>query len=159
MNPLLIKGLIFLALIAGAYVKGCSDEKGRFDEHLAVDEAINKAQVEWVTARVAASKATKQEVDNAYRARLKELNSDNAALLDRMRLDLSAKPIVSTLPGTAGSSNDTSCFNTTSLNERIRDALGKALAGTLGVLQRGESEYLILDACATWALKEYKERR
>lgn len=75
LSPMFYKILIFAAIVAAAYLKGCTDEKARFDEYKGGVEAIGKAQ-EKITKETndarkktteAVAKKSKDDVDRIKR--------------------------------------------------------------------------------------------
>ena len=147
-----------LALLAAAYVKGCSDEKERFDQFRAAVEATGRAQEELTKARISQSQSITTEQNDAYEKKLAELSITNSGLRARLRTDTS-RGVVPPVPSTAQGSPGTICFERDKLNRGILSALDTLLTGVAGVLQRGDEAGVALRTCAAWAIEQQKLNR
>lgn len=148
------------ALVLGAYVKGCSDERERHEAFRAQVEAIGKAQHERTLARIAEAKLRKKEADDAHAKEIAALRRRVADAERRMRdaIHASGGPVPA-VPGTAESSPSGEglvCFQRDELDRGIRAALERFLVGTAGVLSRGDEARTAFKTCAEWALKEFE---
>jgi len=84
-SPALLKVGLILALVAGAYVKGCSDEKERFDRFKGGVEAVGKAQEERTAERIRRDKQLQLEAENAHKAALNKLTGQYERYIARLR--------------------------------------------------------------------------
>lgn len=145
-------------LIASAYVKGCSDEKERFDEYKALVTAVGQAQERWAAAHRTAQKALTSRMEKAYEMDLALLRHSNAGLAEQLRLATTSTRIVPSVPDTATGDlkPSLSCFEGDQLDAGIQLALGKLLAGITGLFQKCAESALEGRACAAWVLEQWK---
>ena len=153
-NPYLL--LILGALLVGAYVKGCSDEKARFDSYKLAVKAVGEAQEARTKERIAKDKLAKKEADDAHAEKLKDLTARNTATVKRLQRELTSLRILPTVPGAAEGGTGLLCFQADELERRMDGALAKLLDRTAGVLQRGAEAGAVAETCSAWAMKEWK---
>lgn len=153
---------LLAAVAIGGYIKGCSDERERFDAFKAQVEAVGEAQRERTLARIAEAKLRKKEADDAHAKEMARLRARLRDTERRMRdaLDTGGGPVPA-VPGTPGSGDASGliCFDREALDRGLRGALERLLAGTAGVIARGDEARAALRACAEWAMKEYGQSR
>jgi len=148
--------LIIGALLVGAYVKGCTDEKARFDSYKLAVKAVGDAQEARTREKIAAQKLAKKETDDAHAAKIQDLTARNAATVKRLQRELASLRILPAVPGAAEGGTGLLCFQADELERRMDGALAKLLDRTAGVLQRGGEAATVAETCATWAMKEWK---
>lgn len=161
-NYLRIALLAFVvALFPLGYIKGCSDEKERFDSYKGEVAAAGKAQEERTAARIANDNMLKEEADHDHHEALRRLAAVHARALARMRADASGLivPSVPAAPGSGAADDDVACFGAGRLNELILGSLEHFLERAADVVQRGETAEAGFQACAEWAVKEWKAPR
>ncbi len=150
---------IVLAAAVGGYLKGCSDERERFEAFKAQVEAVGKAQHERTLARIAEAKARQKEAEDAHRKELEALRARARDAERRMRDALAGGSPVPAVPRAAEGGAGTICFDREALDRGLRGALERLLAGTAGIVVRGDEAASAFRACAEWAMKEYRENR
>lgn len=170
MNPLAILGFVgdnwklfaLVALVCGAYVKGCSDENERFDQFKGTVDAIGKAQETWAKKRTADQKAitTKKDIDHEETKRQLGLALGHVGNLSGELRKRPSGSIVPRIPATAeggdGGAGDGGviCF----ARERLRSGLDGLLQRLgeryRGLVGRGAGAITNFETCATWALEQ-----
>lgn len=158
----------YLALIAAAYVKGCSDESDRFDEFKTQLRATQAEQARWSAARTKTQQEISAQSGRETTAALTALRSTNDSLARELLKRPSGGQQLPSLPKPAPGDKDPStvCFQRDKLDEGIRAAVGrfqesrdKLLRGSLEVLQRGDEKVVTLVQCEAWAAEQEKLNR
>jgi len=108
MNPYI---LLFLgALLVGAYIKGCSDEKERFDSYKIAVKAVGEAQEARTREKITAQKLAKKEADDAHKAKMDALLVKHTATVKRLQRELASFRVLPPVPGTAEGGTGLLCF-------------------------------------------------
>lgn len=150
------------ALVAGGYVKGCSDEKERFDEHLALDKVLGEAQTKWSQRRTAQGKdITKgKDAENAEVHRKLDVALGHVGFFaDELRKRPSgsivpAVPSASEGGGTVAGDGGAICFGRDRLRDGIEGSLGRFGERFREIAKRGAAAVANFQTCATWALEQ-----
>lgn len=140
------------ALIAGlalGYLKGCSDEKERFESFKVAVEAAGEAQAKATKERIARQKQVTKEVSDAN---VKALAGLAARLADARRslreyASRSAVPAAST---SAGRPEGEVCYDNAELGRRVDEALRVFSERTLELIRRGEEALIDRKSWADW---------
>lgn len=140
--------LALVALVCGAYVKGCSDERERFDDFKEQLEATSKRQKEWRDARIATQQRITTESNEAFKAELKGLRTRNADLANQLRKRASAD-IVPTSPNAPSGDpgGGEICYDRARLAGGVRDAVDRFLGRSLTSVSGGSEKIAALVAC------------
>lgn len=144
--------IALIALVCGAYVKGCSDERERFDDFKDELAAASKRQEEWRKRRVDTQRDITAEADRSHAAALDTARKRSDALAKQLR-ERASTSLVPTSPN-APSDNPTGgevCFDRAKLDGGIREAVDKFLGRSLPSVQRGSEKVAALIHCvAAW---------
>lgn len=136
---------IAYALIAGltlGYVKGCTDEKHRFDEYKVAVKAVGQAQEAWATAL---GKLNRKRKDIANAENLK-LRADLTLTTDRLRVARAGSRYVP--PAAPGAKRpDIAPFDRAELERAIRVFADEAA----GIVEEGDKARIDLDTAKRWA--------
>lgn len=150
---ILIKVAIVGALVASAYVKGCSDEKERFDDYKSMVKAVGEAQEARTKTWIAQGKANKEKADATYERVVHNLLDNLDAAERRLRVANASSSIVPAAgPVAQGGDGDTVCFSQRILNDGIRGGLERALGQFAGIVRKGEKADALGKLCAAWAV-------
>lgn len=149
--------LAFVVLLFPAgYLKGCSDEKERFDAYKSQVEAVGKAQEERTAARIAHDNLIREEADNDHQEALRRIGARHADALARVRDELARSSIVPTVPEAPGGGDEpTACFDRGRLNTELVGVLERHAERLSRIALEGEGAAAAFNTCAAWALKEY----
>lgn len=170
MNPLAVVGFFkdywklfaLVLLVASAYVKGCSDEKERFDEFKGAVAAIGKAQHE-KSVRIAADQkaiTTKKDANHAETKRHLDLALGRVGDLAGELRKRPGRSIVPPVPASAGGgeagAGDSGiiCFASDRLRAGIEGSLQRFGERYRGLAGRGAGAIAGFETCATWALEQ-----
>lgn len=143
MNYIRLAALVFVVLLFPAgYLKGCADEKERFDDFKAMVEAAGKAQEDRTAARIAHDGLLKEEADEENRMARDRL----LAAIRKLR---SERPSGSFVPAAASCTDRpaAACLDRAILERAIRDLD----AGVQGLVDEGSSAVTDLDSAKRWA--------
>lgn len=148
---------LLVVMMALSYVKGCSDEKERFESYKEAVEAVGRVAEQRAKEETARRGALTKEKDDAWKKRIAELDRDNADLHDRLRTDTS-RGVLPTVSGAAegGSGANLLCFERDKLERGVGAALDGLLAGSTEILRRGDRRAAALAACGSWAIEQWK---
>lgn len=148
---------ILLALVGAAtYMKGCSDEKQRFDDFVQAAERLGKQQEAWAKEISARNNRSKQEVERAAKVERDRLIAEHAVALERVRRNADRNELPRGRPGTAkpvppggGAGIATApkpeqpkpsnviCYDADRLNAGVRAAYDRLLERAGRLVQRG----------------------
>lgn len=147
------------ALFPAGYLKGCSDEKERFDAYRGQVEAQGRAQEERTKARIARDKQLVKESDDAHTNRMAAAGRTVDALVRELRAERARGSVVPPAPGAAtggpgvGANNAVVCF----AGDRLREGVERSLEGfeerATALVQRGVAAIVLGETCAEWAVK------
>ena len=162
MNPvdaIRIAAVIFVvALFPLGYLKGCSDEKEKYDEFKSRVEAEGKAQEKRTAERVAAEKLAKEKSDAQWQSRVDRLNNLSTRQSDELQ-QYARRSIVPPAPAPAGSGGsaaqlpaDAICFSRAGLSGGIDASLQKFGGRLAASAQQGATAIAGFKECAAWAL-------
>jgi len=157
-----IAALVFVVLLFPAgYLKGCSDEKGRFDAYKGQVKAAGEAQEQRTLKIIRDDKQAAKEADDAYKAQIDRITDSHAAILAKLRANARRSIVPPVPPAPAGGQGVEQnpavvCF--------ARDRLSQGLSGVLqrygeraaASAQRGASAIAAIESCAGWAMKEWE---
>lgn len=143
MNYLRIALLVFVvALFPLGYMKGCSDEKERFDAFKESVAAVGKAQEERTKERTAADKAAKEKADEENRVARDRLLA-TIGKLRRERAGSSFVPAAPSCPERPASA----CLDRAELERALRNLD----AGVQGLVDEGSKAVTDLNTAKRWA--------
>lgn len=144
MNYLRLAGIVLVVLLFPlGYLKGCSDEKERFEAYKGQVAAVGKAQEERTAARVALDNLLKEEADEDNRAAHARLQS----AIGELRRERARRSIVPAAPAASKCPDGQACFDRTELEraiEHFRD-------GVRGLADEGSAVMIDLDTAKEWA--------
>lgn len=141
------------ALVAGlmlGYVKGCTDEKERFDSFKASVEAVGKAQEAATKARIANNKKAKEEIDAQNVKALAGLSARLADARRRLR-EYASRSVVPAAPTTSGRPQGEVCYDNAELGRRVDEALRTFQERTLELIRRGEEAMIDRKSWSDWS--------
>lgn len=141
-NPLLLRLGLIAAACAACYIKGCSDEKERFDSYKQVVKAVGEAQEARTRERIAADKLRKKETDDAHQIALAAVRRDR----ERLRRDLAGRSFLPPATPAAGSPARIT-FDRAELDR----ALGEFARGAAEIAGEGDEAREGLNAGRRWA--------
>lgn len=150
---------LLLAVGVGGYIKGCSDERDRFERFKAQVEAVAEAQRQQTLNRIAEARLRAKEAEDAHRKELDRLRARARDAERRMRDAIAGSSPVPTVPGAAEGGAGTICFDREALDRGIRGALARFLEGATGIVAQGDEAREAFRACAEWAMREYAAGR
>lgn len=129
---------LFVLLPFAGYVKGCSDERGRFEDFKRAEAAVAKAQEEQ-TARVIKEQKTAKEKADAE-------NRNARAALERLRRERS-RTVYVPAPAPATRRPDLACFDRSALEQAIR----RLAERVSGIAAKGDEAAVDLNSARRWA--------
>lgn len=140
------------ALVVGlalGYLKGCSDEKERFDDFKVAVHAVGKAQEDATKKTIARQKQVTQEVTDAN---VKALAGLAARLADARRelREYSSRGAVPAAPTSTGRPQGEVCYDNAELGRRVDAALRVFSERTLELIRRGEEAMIDRKSWADW---------
>lgn len=141
-----------IGLIVGGYVKGCSDEKGRFDQFKAQVEATGEAQRKMNLARIANDKKAQKEVEDARKNSAPARVERVARIGSGLRANAGRGITAPAAPGPAGPVQ-TACYDLGKLDAGIRASFDRLLDRLTPILQSGAEGLDDAGWWRTWALK------
>lgn len=146
---------LMLALVGLlGFIRGCSDEKQRFDAHLELDDAIQKAQLERKLAIEERNRQIQQEVENDQINEMALLQSDLDDANQRLRESELRRFVPQPSRSTSGSVQSscpvagerdflnrvyfgqTVCYDAELLDQGIRERVGRIRERLKGLAQR-----------------------
>lgn len=143
MNYVRTAALVFVVLLFPAgYLKGCSDEKERFDDFKTMVEATGKAQEERTAARIAHDELLKEEADNDHQVALAELR----AHVKRLRRDADRSVLPATPAGSKCPDGQT-CYDLGELDRAVREYT----AGLRALADQCSQMIVELETARKWA--------
>lgn len=156
--------VVVVLLFPAGYLKGCSDEKERFDSWKGAQEAIGKAQEDRTIARITSDRQSKEASDNVYKVRIDRLNTLAGSLSDELqrRSRSSIVPPIPAPPAGSGAGEIPSgivCFSRDRLSEGISRELQSFAGRYAEGVQRGAIAIAGFQACSSWALEESAKPR
>ena len=139
--------LAVVGIVGLSYVKGCSDEKERFDAYKDQLAAAGEAHEKWAARYRASQKAITRGKELDHEARIAALRGSNSDLARQLLSATGSVRVVSIVPKPAPGGTDPGqvCFDQAQLDarilaavERLRASRETLLRGALGILQRGD---------------------
>ena len=135
-----ILAALFILLPFAGYVKGCSDEKGRFDEWKQVQAALAKAQESHTATVIADNRTAKEKADAENRAAHAALDAERLRKSRTRTVYLPAAPAAASRP-------DLACFDRTALEQ----AIGRLADRVSGIAAKGDAATIDLNSARLWA--------
>lgn len=137
-RALLLAMVILLPFVG--YVKGCSDEKSRFDDWKRLQASLAKTQEEMSKRIITENRTAKEKADAE--------NAAARAALDKLRHER-PRTIVRFLPATTANAGGParSCADTAELER----ALQRLDAGVQGLIDEGDAAEVDLNSARRWA--------
>lgn len=143
-------------LFPAGYLKGCSDEKERFDEYRGAVEAVGQEQEKRTAARIADDNRLREEADHDHQEALRRIDARGVAALARVRDELARRSIVPAVPQAPGGGDDPpACFDRGRLNAELVGVLERHAERLSRIAREGEGTAAAFATCQAWALKEY----
>lgn len=156
--------LIMVAVGSYGFLRGCEDEKQRFDEHVKLDEALGAAQLARTLSVNAQNKAFQEEVEHESTFELAGLLGDLGAADERLREHANRrilpvagrgpdKPVQpSCSPGerdflVAIYAGSTVCYGVEQLDQGIQRIVGRAIGRARGI---AEPAVIAIDDARWW---------
>jgi hypothetical protein len=145
-NYLRLAGIVLVVMLFPlGYLKGCSDEKERFEAYKGQVAAVGKAQEERTAARIALDNLLKEEADEDNRAAHARLQS----AIGELRRERARRSIVPAAPAGA-TSPDRITFDRAALDRAIRDFDSELTR----IIESCDGQRIGLDTAKKWAQHE-----
>ena len=149
---------IFIALMTGAYTKGCSDERERFNEFKAAVKLAADAQEARARMQAERAKADTEEANRVHAARVDALVANHRLVVTKLQQRIASSSIVPPVPPTTGGSesgaaDDTICFSREKLRTGVDASVGRLSERFANSVQGGASAIANFQTCAEWAIR------
>lgn len=135
-----------LAVVPPAYIKGCSDEKSRFEDFKRGVEVLGRAHEEMAKATALRHTGIAKEVEHENAAALRTLADLYSGLLNappRTRI------VPAPSPGPAGTEEKV-CYSGDDLSRGMEAALREFEEATYGILRKGDEALIDRAAWGEW---------